>query len=153
MWYPFRLVKISSVACTALPTLLGPVFFLLMSDFVLVPVLLWPVLTLFLICLISSICFEIFKLILWFSARALIVSCRARRAQQDPTEFTTIINPSQERLIPNRQNIIIIYKLCLAWIPRNLKILRVVQTKSILFSEINVGKRRIRHRTTLKMNF
>ena len=74
-----------------------------MSDFVLVPVLLWPVLTLFLIWLISSICFEIFKLILWFSARALIVSCRARR---NPTEFTTIINPSQERLILNRQNII-----------------------------------------------
>ena len=75
-----------------------------MSDFVLVPVLLWPVLTLFLIWLISSICFEIFKLILWFSARALIVSCRARR---NLTEFTTIINPSQERLILNPQNIIV----------------------------------------------
>ena len=31
--------------------------------------------------------------------------------------------------------------------------LRVVQTKTIFFFEINVGKSRIRHRTTLKLNF
>ena len=32
------------------------------------------------------------------------------------------------------------------------KELRVVQTQAILFFEINVGKRRIRHRTTLNLN-
>ena len=30
--------------------------------------------------------------------------------------------------------------------------IRVVQTQAILFFETNVGKRRIRHRTTLKLN-
>ena len=99
-----------------------PRFFLLMSDFVLVP---GPFVagfdSFFNLAHFFNLFWDRFKLILWFSAsieRALIVSCRARR---DPTEFTTIINPSQEILIPNRQNIIIIYKLWQQYFIRQFK--------------------------------